>query len=658
METLALISLIGAAGYYLQDKTPRVIEKKNTSQSQMLESEKPNSLNIYNSDKVNAANDEVLRRSLNNYKNAENPAVTGVLPPIYNSYSSIGNDSILKINMKTPSSEQLAKIDDNIRRENVLQQTVQRDLINRPMFTPSNYETQFQQTVFSEYGNDKLVNQNISLLTGQPIERDHNNMVPFFGGNIKQNIEAFTNESKLDNVTGNRSTFFHKSEPNARFEVIKQDIYGTPLVTDHIDTTRFIPSAFRQGEKPFYEERIAAPIAGTIDNPVNDNFNPTIDQLRVGNKPQISYAGRNNSGQMGSVRGLSGKILKNRPEMNFELGHDRLFTSVGAITASRSKENFDNMLPTTRQSQNMEYYGNKINKENLATGVRLKNIDNTSELDFSSLDFSSLVQPTKRNQFSSDTQRNVGTMIPGVNDYGKQSYKLPELERETTNRMHSLNLNKNTNGVRVALQDDAKGTIKETVVSKKDTSGNIRNGAINGVTNTGYTDYEAKQTQKQTLVKNKYKGHINKKDGMGYNIAKYNAKTTNKEITSDTPFSGHVNFPNKNTMVRVAYDNAEITEKKETLVEGQRPSGPKSTLGSISGGVGLVGEVKSTENMLLKEYEKSRIENLNNPNMIISKEHIGDSRLIYNKYSEVENNRINSNIIDNQLKENPFYNLR
>ena len=651
METLALISLIGAAGYYLQDKTPRTAEvTKNTVQ--MSESEKPNSLNIYHADKVNAANDEVLKRSLNNYKDAENPAFTGVLPPIYNSYSSIGNDTILTVNVKQPSAKEMANIDDSKRRENVLKQT-QSSVQDRPMFKSLNLDTQFQQHVFSDFGNDKLVNQNISLLTGQPIERDHNNMVPFFGGSITQNVETFTNESKMDNLTGNRSTFFHKSEQSARFDQVKQDIYGTPIVTEHIDTTRFIPSSFRQGEKPFYEERVAAPISGTVYNPVNDNYNPTIDQLRVATKPQISYEGRLKAGQMGNVRGVPGTTLKNRPDTSFTLGHERLFTSVGAITAPLAKQNYENMPATSRQDQNIEYYGNVMNKDALATSQRLKNIDNTDELDFSSL-----VQPAKRNQFHSDTQRNLGTMVPGVNDYGKNSYNLPELERESTNQMHSINLNKNTAGVRVALQDKARGTLKETMVDKKDNSGNIRTNAVNGVKNTGYTDYEAKQTQKQTLIHNKYNGHINKKDGMGYNIAKYDAKTTNKEITSNIHYSGHANDANKNAMVRNAFENAEITQKKEILLKGQRPSGPKSSLGSINAGSGIVGETKLTANMLLKEKEKSRIENINNANMIISKEHVGNSKPIYNKFSEVENNRINSAIVSSQLKDNPFYNLR
>jgi hypothetical protein len=690
METIALVGLITAAGYYLQDKTPRNQEnirnlnEKDNKITKMSELEKPNSLNIYNSDKVNVANDEVLKRSLQNYKDSEKPAFTGILPPIYNSYNSIGNDTILNVNVQQSSSAELAKIDDNTRRTNVFNfQT--RKIQDRPMFNVSNIDgiDNQDEQIFSNFGSGLPSNQNLSLLTGKPIERDHSNMVPFFGSNVKQNIETFTNQTTLDHFTGNTSTFIHKQEVAPRFVPVKQDISGTPLLTDNIDTSRFIPSAYRQGEKPFYEEKISAPIAGTFYNPLSQNFQPSIDTLRVANKQQISYEGRTKAGQMGSVRAATVPVTKNRPDTHYTLGQDRLFTSTGAVIGNRAQDNYDNFASTSRQDQNIEYYGAKVAKESLVSGPRLKDIDNADELDFSAI-----FQTPKRTQLRSDTERNVGSQIPGVNDYGKESYNLPELERETSNEYHTLNVNKSSSGQRVALQDNARITIKETIVDKRDNSGNIRR-FINKDNNTGVTDYSLKTTNKETLIRKDYRGNATKKDQVGYNIAKYNAKTTNKEITSDTPYSGNANASNKTSMIRstfenpekvrnavhaenyrgagkhhtsnaenrTQYNNAEITEKKEILLKGARPSGRKSTLGSISTGVDSVGETKLTPNMLLKERSKDRIENVNLQNVIPSKEVIGNQQPLYHRYAEVENNRINSNLVKNQLSKNPFYNL-
>ena len=689
METIALVGLITAAGYYLQDKTPRAQENvRNLTQgdpeiTKMSELEKPNSLNIYNSDKVTASNNEVLQRSLQNYKDAEEPSLTGILPPIYNSYSSIGNDTILNVKFKDPSSENLAKIDDENRRNDMFKVQA-RKIQDRPMFNPSTLTPSDTQQVFTNFGAGSLTNENVSLLTGQAIQRDHSNMVPFFGSNVKQNIEKFTNVSTLDNFTGNTSTFIHKQEVAPQFEVVKQDITGTPLLTDNIDKSRFIPSAFRQGEKPFYEERISAPIAGTTSNPLSKNFNPSIDQLRVANKQQVSYEGRTKAGQMGSVRAASMPVVKNRPDTHYSLGPERLFTSTGAVIANRSTDNYDNLTLTSRQDQNIEYYGAKVAKESLASGPRLRGIDNTDELDFSSV-----FQAPKRNQLRSDTERNIGSQIPTVNDYGKGSYNLPELERDTTKEYQSLNVNKSNSGQHVALQDQAKSTIKETLLEKRDNSGNIRR-FINKNDNTGMTDYSLKTTNKESLIYTNYKGQANKKDQVGYNVAKYRAKTTNKEITSDNSYSGGANASNKTNMVRstfenpekvrnavhvqnyrgtgkrhtsnaenrTQYHNAEITEKKEKLLKGARPNGRKSTLGSIAGGTGSLGEIKSTPNMLLKEQSKDRVENINFLNVIPSKEIIGSQQAIYHKYGEVENNRIDGGLVKNQLNQNPFYNLK
>jgi hypothetical protein len=688
METIALVGLITAAGYYLQDKTPRAQEnvrnltEKDPEITKMSELEKPNSLNIYSSDKISAANNEVLRRSLQNYKDAEDPAITGILPPIYNSYSSIGNDTILNVKFKDPSSANLAKIDDDNRRNDMFK-VQSRKIQDRPMFNPSSLGSSDSQQVFSNFGAGASISQSVSLLSGEAIQREHSNMVPFFGSNIKQNVETFTNVATLDNFTGNTSTFIHKQEAMPRFDVVKQDITGTPLLTDNIDKSRFIPSAFRQGEKPFYEERISAPIAGIVSNPLSKNFNPSIDQLRVANKQQVSYEGRTKAGQMGSVRAAATPVLKNRPETHYSLGPERLFTSTGAIVANRSTDNYENLTSTSRQDQNIEYYGAKVAKESLASGPRLKGVDNTDELDFASM-----FQAPKRTQLRSDTERNIGSQIPSVNDYGKGSYNLPELERDTTKEYQSLNANKSGSGQRVVLQDQAKSTIKETLVGKQDNSGNIRR-ALNRDDNTGMTDYSLKTTNKETLIYKNYRGQANKKDQVGYNVAKYNAKTTNKEMTSNNSYSGGGNASNKTNMVRSTYENpekvrhavhaenyrgagkahtstaenrtkylnAEINEKKEVLLKGARPSGRKSTLGSISGGIGSVGEIKSTPNMLLKERGKDRVENINFLNVIPSTEVIGSQQPIFHKYGEVENNRMEPNLIKNQLKNNPFYNL-
>jgi hypothetical protein len=393
------------------------------------------------------------------------------------------------------------------------------------------------------------------------------------------------------------------------------------------------------------------------------------------------------AGQMGSVRGIEGHVMKNKPETSFELGHSRLFTSTGANIANKSENNYENMQLTSRQNQNLEYYGVAKSKETLNSGPRLTSIDNTNELDFTSI-----FQNPRNNQLFSDTQRNLSTVTSSkVNDYGKKGINLPELERETTNTLHKLNVNKSSIGHQIGLQDSIKGTIKETLLGKHDNSGNIRTNVKSKSGNTGITDYKFKTTNKETLVEKNgdYKGHVNKKDGMGYSVVNVYAKTTNKETTSDNAYSGHVNDINKNSMVystfdnpekvrnavhvenykgaantntsaaenRVQYNNAEITDTKEKLLHN-KPGGRNSSLGVITNGASNLGKQKLTANMLLKERAKTRVENVNFTGIIPSKNILGEQQDVLNNYSEVENNRINSNDVSMQLSKNPFFNLK
>lgn len=679
METLMLIGLTGLAGYYLQDKSGRENKGILEQETQMLENEKPNSLNIYNSDKVNASNDELLKKSLNNYRDAENPALTGVLPPIYNSYSSYGNNNLLTGNL---SDKKLSEVNDINRRKNVLE-TESPALNDRPMFKTSNLGTPSADD-FSNFGTGLFANQEVSLLSGQVLNKEHSNMVPFFGSNVKQNMEMFTNESKLDNYSGNTSTFIHKKEPLPLFDQVTQNIYGSPLLTDHIDTSRYIASSYKQNEKPFYEEKVAAPIAGTLNNALNNVKQPTIDSLRTLSNQQVTYEGRTKAGQLGSVRGVEGNVAKNRPETAFELGPSRLFTTTGAITANKSENNYENMQLTSRQNQNIEYYG-VAKSDSLNQGPRLSSVDNTNELDFTSF-----FQKPKNNQLSSDTQRNLSTVTTNkVNDYGKYSINLPELERDTTNDSQTLNVNKSSVGHQIGVQDSVKGTIKETLLGKHDNSGNIRTNVKNNSGDTGITNFQTKTTNKETLIDNNYNGHVNKKDGMGYSVVNAYAKTTNKELTSDYAYSGHVNDINKNSMVyttfenpekirnavhvenykgnantntfasenRERYRNAEITDSKEKLLRSQ-PGGRNSSLGAITNNKGNLGKQKLTDNMLLKERAKTRVENVNFTGVIPTKNILGKQQEIFNNYSEVENSRLNSNDISAQLSKNPYYNLK
>jgi hypothetical protein len=387
-------------GYYFS-QSGKIERTKENIREEIEGFDKPSGDNIYSSNEVKKVNEEILERSLANYKLAEEPSKTGMLPPLFNTYSVVGNESVIETGkVDGLSSSNLSEINNINRINNVFgkDKTQVMGIDKMPMFNSIfNKELINEKLNFSELNVYKDEKSNLNLLTGLPYEESHNNMVPFFGGNMKQKMEEFSNESLLDNRTGKKDLFKHKTELASLYDKSPENIYGAPVFTTQINTDRYIPSLYKQNERPIEPEYIPAPISGTIDNPLNPALGAkTVNELRPGNKPKETYEGRIIAGQMGEVRGIQSEVLKNRPDTYYEQASpDQLFKGPGAYVAPKLMENFStNMKPSSRQSYNMEYYG-IINNGALNKTVQRINtsIDNSNELK------ESLFQEPKRQNF-------------------------------------------------------------------------------------------------------------------------------------------------------------------------------------------------------------------------------------------------------------------
>jgi hypothetical protein len=699
--TLPLIGLTTLAGYFFSrdGRNPRA---ERTVRQNIESFDKPNGKNIYTSNVVNEANEEILQRSLENYKLAENPSETGFIPPLFNTYSIVGNDSMLSPVLVSDSvglsSEQLGKLNDLNRLQNVVQTNTsdkkdqdkkeQSNVDNRPMFRSFDkyIGQETNPTTFTESDFSLPYKQTeINLLTGKPFEKTHANMVPFFGSNIKQNIETFSNEALLDSRAGNTSTYKHKKETASMYDTKPENIYGNPVFATQVDTDRYIPSLYRQNEKPVEPERIAAPISGTFDNNIRPVFKD-VNDLRPGNRPKETYEGRTLSGKMGENRGIQGKVEKHRPDTFFENNHR--FAGPGEYVGPKSREDYAlNMKSSSRQSYNIEYYGANYNQASHASKQRLSTVDNSDEL-------SAYFQNPKRHNFENDYLRNVdGTILQNQSshDYGRSALTVPESERATTGlESYLLNANLEGQGIRLKLQDEMKMTLKQTTM-KTDNTGNV-NSAFNSSGNdpyhSGMSNVVAKQTHKQTMVDNKYKGQVHKDDGMGYLVNKHEAKTTGKEIVTERSegyvtnagkiiknptvqstyanpekvrnaihpeYKGNVKYSTESES-RTRFDNAVIRDEKQQVIMGQRPSGPQNF--QISSGKGVYGDIKSSENMLLKELEDTRDKIINDYKHTPTKDQLGipiRTRQDDEAIDTVTNDRLQPELAQFQLANNPFF---
>lgn len=604
--SLPIIGLTMLAGYYLNKdgKVPRNEEKRNTVE----ETEKPNGYNIYNSNKVNEVNQEVLDKSLENYKKAENPSLTGVLPPLYNTYSSIGKIPVGSSESGALSQLQIAN---NAIRYSDPKAKSAGDINIRPMFT-----SDLSYREVEPMGANMTEDSEVSLLTGRPIERNHSNMVPFFGSTLKQNIETFSNESILDRHTGLTSVFEHKKEVPNMFESQPQNIYGAPLFTNVIDTERYIPSVYKQNEKAVEDVKVSAPIAGTFQNQIRPSYKD-VNNLRVASKPKETYKGKIIAGKRGEVRGIQNDVNKNRPDTYYEKTKDDWFVTTGDIIAPKAPEDFiTNFKDTSRQDYNAEYIGG-AKGDTIKESQRMRHIDNSDELD------ASIFQDPKRKNYENDYLRNVGN-ITAAKDYGKDAMNAYETERTTTGvKSHLLNATRQEFGIKTRLLDAPKETIKQTTLSF-DNSGNIKTVYGRGkgdAYNNGITDISFKPTHKETTIVNNYKGNATKMEGMGYVVNKYTPRETHKE---------------------------------ETIVR-DRAAGPQNF--QVSSGKDSYGDITFTENMGLREGTDNRQKTLLRSQIIPSKDIVGKiNRVRYDDDIEdtVTNDRLQPDLVQLQHNQNPY----
>lgn len=198
-------------------------------------------------------------------------------------------------------------------------------------------------------------------LTGDKVNGsyfEHNNMVPFFGSNLRTRISnENTQEGVLDNYTGAGSQYITKKEQSPMFAPTtnQQFAHGAPNMTDFYQS-RVNPSMRMANVKPFEEEMVAPGLGLGYTTQGNGGFNSgmmareqwlpkTADQLRVDNNPKASgYTLFGHEGPATShIKNISntghmGIMEKHLPDQSFELAgapnqpfsSDRLFTTVGA----------------------------------------------------------------------------------------------------------------------------------------------------------------------------------------------------------------------------------------------------------------------------------------------------------------------------------------
>ena len=320
----------------------------------------------------------------------------------------------------------------------------------------------------------------VSPLSGQRIpstEFKHNNMQPFFGGRMKQNMAPQANTGMLDAYNGTGSTQIKKKEVENMFETSRAP-YGNPYGME--DNTEFFQSRVasqapiaRNGERPFEPTKVGSGIGekfgfsgkgGFQQMEINEIMRPKdTNDLRVLSNPKETYdtpmvPGGHFIGVGAEVSDV-GEVRKYKPDTFYiDESGERFFVTTGDVIKDTVRS--VQVLPhTTRPETSVEYEGVASSQdfgESYVTGsYRMPMAQQYGGAGYRNADMTSY--------YTKDT----GSVEA---DYGKSSIEIRPNERnETSERVMALNAVPADNQmVTTHYTDDARPT------RRSETVGNIR----------------------------------------------------------------------------------------------------------------------------------------------------------------------------------------
>lgn len=319
-----------------------------------------------------------------------------------------------------------------------------------------------------------------SELTGTQMkagEFTHNNMTPFFGGRVKQNMAPDTNSGILNNFTGSGINQIKKREVETMFDTANTP-YGTPFGLE--SSTDFIQSRIndpksRAGERPFEPTRVAPAlnegfgIAGKggfqqyeVNQYMIDNLKRT-DDLRTSDNPKLTYNQPVVPGQhfIGGAAQDAGEVRKYRPDRFYiDESGERFFVTTGDVVKEATRP-VQVMKHTSRPETSAEIFGTAASQEygqSYVTGsYRTPMVQQYGGAGFRNADMTSYT---------------TGNTDAAENDYGRSAIEMRPNERNVTGeRVMGLNLVPADSGnvtihytdpARPTRRSEAEGSIRQT----------------------------------------------------------------------------------------------------------------------------------------------------------------------------------------------------
>lgn len=376
----------------------------------------------------------------------------------------------------------------------------------------------------------------------------HNNMIPFFGSGIRQNLDENMNKTLLEKYTGyDDSTRIEKMEqPN--FADINPNVFMDQNSDSYLtEYERMEAPKVHNNVLPVEQVQVGP---GTRDtDPVvatggfqQDAFRETqyykdVNELRIKTNPKETYEGRTVDGKKETQRGLVGKLARNRVERSFETNEDRLLKTTGSVFKDKQRPTVE-VRNTQRKDENIEIKGNPhapLMGDTKAGAVKRS------------------TKP-QLNNFGHRNSQTTSTGTGDATDYGRKNILVYNNERDlTTTRTYEGNVTSYIKSIISPIMDALKPTNKEYMIQNAREFGQLQSTLPNKQTIHNPKD-PMRTTIKETTVHDTRTGNLK-----GYSqITTYDpndvARTTIKETLVHDTRLGNLQSNKKS----VVYDPKEV----------------------------------------------------------------------------------------------------
>jgi hypothetical protein len=411
-----------------------------------------------------------------------------------------------------------------------------------------------------------------SSLADTPMEKfSHNNMVPFFGGGITQNLNENMNQTLLGKYTGIDETVRIEKKEQTNFTDIQKNVFTHENSQGYLEELdRMQGSIFHNNVLPMDQVKVgpgtkstdpALPSGGFQQEEYRDiQYYKDIDDLRVKTNPKESYEGRLVSGLKETKRGKAPAFEKNRVDTYYEKTEADLFKTTGAYKKDRIRPCID--VKDTNRKDTREYQG-----------VAHKNIGGIKYGD---------VQESLKQNLENFGDRNAQMTDKGKGyqyDYGKKNIMVYNNERDiTSTKTYEGNLTSYIKSMMAPFSDIMKRSNKEYFVQNPREFGQLQSTLPTKQTIYNPNDV-AKTTIKETLVEDTRTGNLK-----GFKqITTYDpndiARTTIKETLIHDAKLG--NMKGNEKMKTYNPNDVARTTIKETLIHDTKLGNMKTVSKSI-----------------------------------------------------------------------------